>query len=168
MKTYASVAASVRTEKQNHPERFCANPTCLWRIVTRQGASPCQKHPVVATTPKEAHPETSTAACNACQRDVRVRVAVRCDRQRCMAFVCGGCALALAERFHALHEKVTIEALVPASLNPWLTSDGRFFAADVDGKAHQATLDQLARRYADRVRRVVAQRLAERTKNEAA
>ena len=38
-------AANVRQEKQRHPERFCAHPTCLWRTVTKAGPSPCQKHP---------------------------------------------------------------------------------------------------------------------------
>lgn len=43
-----SVAASVREQKEKHPELFCAHPKCLWRIVDRFGNSmPCQstKHP---------------------------------------------------------------------------------------------------------------------------
>lgn len=39
------VAAQVRIEKEKHPERFCAHPKCLWRIVTRNGLNPCRNHP---------------------------------------------------------------------------------------------------------------------------
>ena len=39
--THGSVAASVRKQKEAHPERFCQAKGCLWNI-TRQ---PCAKHP---------------------------------------------------------------------------------------------------------------------------
>ena len=44
-----NVAASVRLAKDKHPERFCANPRCLWRIVRGDGsANPCRNHPAPA------------------------------------------------------------------------------------------------------------------------
>jgi hypothetical protein len=38
------IAAKVRLEKEQHPERFCSEPKCLWRIWTRDGAKPCANH----------------------------------------------------------------------------------------------------------------------------
>ena len=37
-------AASVRREKEQHPERFC--PVCLWRVKHVRGGddTPCPKH----------------------------------------------------------------------------------------------------------------------------
>lgn len=47
-----SVAASVRREKEAHPEHFCPSPRCLWRVVTRHGRRACPTHmPVFAITP---------------------------------------------------------------------------------------------------------------------
>lgn len=44
--SHNSVAASVRQSKEKHPELFCADPKCLWRVVKRNGKSdPCRKHP---------------------------------------------------------------------------------------------------------------------------
>lgn len=40
-----NTAAKVRAEKTLHPSRFCANPSCLWRVETRGGERPCPKHP---------------------------------------------------------------------------------------------------------------------------
>lgn len=39
-----ATAAKVRAEKDAHPERFCTNPRCLWRVTTREGAKPCPRH----------------------------------------------------------------------------------------------------------------------------
>lgn len=40
-----SVAAKVRRAKEAHPERYCANRVCLWRIVDRDGnPTPCPNH----------------------------------------------------------------------------------------------------------------------------
>ena len=33
-------AASVRRNKEDHPERYCPTPNCLWRI----SSGPCRKH----------------------------------------------------------------------------------------------------------------------------
>ncbi len=38
------IAAQVRMEKERHPERFCPDTQCLWRIETREGFKPCPKH----------------------------------------------------------------------------------------------------------------------------
>ncbi len=40
-----NTAAKVREEKEEHPERFCKHPRCLWRISTRSGSNPCRNHP---------------------------------------------------------------------------------------------------------------------------
>ena len=40
-----SIAAKVRTKKEKWPERFCADPRCLWRTDTRDGFRPCPTHP---------------------------------------------------------------------------------------------------------------------------
>lgn len=33
--SHASVAASVRRSKEEHPERYCAEPRCLWFTAVR-------------------------------------------------------------------------------------------------------------------------------------
>lgn len=43
--THGSVARSVREDKEKHPEKYCRNPRCLWRVETREGRKPCPKHP---------------------------------------------------------------------------------------------------------------------------
>lgn len=40
-------AAKCRTEKAEHPERFCPDKKCLWRVVTSHGLRPCPKHQAV-------------------------------------------------------------------------------------------------------------------------
>ena len=41
------VAQSVMLAKQKHPERYCARPGCLWRVVQGNGKlTPCRKHPI--------------------------------------------------------------------------------------------------------------------------
>lgn len=47
----SAVAAKVRTEKEAHPERFCSNSKCLWRVVTARGLNPCQNHPATTLAP---------------------------------------------------------------------------------------------------------------------
>jgi hypothetical protein len=42
--SHGSVAKSVRLFKERRPDRFCADPKCLW--MTQGGAKPCPKHPV--------------------------------------------------------------------------------------------------------------------------
>jgi hypothetical protein len=42
----ANVAQKCRIEKEAHPELYCQNPKCLWRIVTSRGPNPCRNHPV--------------------------------------------------------------------------------------------------------------------------
>lgn len=54
-----SIAAQVREQKMAHPEMYCAEPRCLFRIRTRHGVTPCPKHPVV---PVPATNEQSTEA----------------------------------------------------------------------------------------------------------
>jgi hypothetical protein len=39
-----------RKDKELHPERYCANTKCLWRIVTARGPNPCKNHPVAVPT----------------------------------------------------------------------------------------------------------------------
>lgn len=31
-------------EKDSHPERFCPDRRCLWRVVRFRGFAPCPKH----------------------------------------------------------------------------------------------------------------------------
>jgi hypothetical protein len=47
------IAQKVRLEKEAHPERFCRNPRCLWRIVSgcTGQATPCRKHPITYQAP---------------------------------------------------------------------------------------------------------------------
>jgi len=44
MQSHASVAKTIREQKDRYPEKFCPEPRCLWRIWTRDGAKPCPKH----------------------------------------------------------------------------------------------------------------------------
>lgn len=37
-------AAKVRQEKEAHPERFCPDKRCLWRVQRMGGDWPCPKH----------------------------------------------------------------------------------------------------------------------------
>lgn len=40
------IAAKVRLEKEQHPERFCRDPRCLWRVHhAGRPDTPCPKHP---------------------------------------------------------------------------------------------------------------------------
>ena len=41
-----NVAQSVRLKKEKHPEIFCQNAKCLWRIWTLAGPNPCPNHPI--------------------------------------------------------------------------------------------------------------------------
>jgi hypothetical protein len=45
------IAERCREEKERHPERFCPERRCLWRVVTRAGINPCLYHPVVPVPP---------------------------------------------------------------------------------------------------------------------
>jgi hypothetical protein len=51
MSSHASVAKSVREQKERHPERFCPNPRCLWKTAKLnretqeyEGGGPCPRH----------------------------------------------------------------------------------------------------------------------------
>lgn len=55
--THGSVAKSVRLNKEKYPERYCANPTCLWNI---SSGNPCPKHPDAA--PKVLDPMAALLA----------------------------------------------------------------------------------------------------------
>jgi hypothetical protein len=37
-------AAESRREKTSHPERYCVDARCLWRVETRAGRKPCPRH----------------------------------------------------------------------------------------------------------------------------
>lgn len=52
-----NTAAKVRKDKEAHPERYCRDPRCLWRVVTFQGINPCRKHPHLA--PVSADPKAA-------------------------------------------------------------------------------------------------------------
>lgn len=39
-----NVAGDVRKMKEKHPENYCTNGKCLWRVKTAQGDKPCPKH----------------------------------------------------------------------------------------------------------------------------
>jgi hypothetical protein len=53
----SNVAADVRRHKARYPELYCANPLCLWRIVTSRGPNPCKNHPVAVAVPSAPQPE---------------------------------------------------------------------------------------------------------------
>jgi len=41
-----NTAQSVRLLKEQHPERYCSDPRCLWMVRSRTGdVTPCRKHP---------------------------------------------------------------------------------------------------------------------------
>lgn len=46
MRSYGQVAAKVRAYKEKHPELYCPDPKCLWRVVTSYGRkpNPCPRH----------------------------------------------------------------------------------------------------------------------------
>jgi hypothetical protein len=46
-----NVAQKIRLEKDAHPERFCPDKRCLWRIVTALGTIACPRHVVTTTQP---------------------------------------------------------------------------------------------------------------------
>lgn len=49
----AHPAQNCREEKEEHPERYCAVPGCLWKIKTRQGDNPCRKHQAFSSLEKD-------------------------------------------------------------------------------------------------------------------
>ncbi len=57
-----NVAAKVRQEKEMFPDRFCAVRGCLWRVVTKDGPSPCRKHPVQPART----PDPEDGGCDVC------------------------------------------------------------------------------------------------------
>lgn len=65
--TRGSVAAKVRADKEEHPERYCSEPRCLWRIQKRDSrtargwiSDPCPKH---TPTPKCDDPGAHRPGC---------------------------------------------------------------------------------------------------------
>lgn len=46
MASHGSIAKQVRLDKEAHPERYCPEPRCLWRVLGRDGQyiGPCGKH----------------------------------------------------------------------------------------------------------------------------
>jgi hypothetical protein len=48
MRAFASV---VRQQKALRPSDYCAAKDCLWRVQTRNGPTPCPRHPGLPTTP---------------------------------------------------------------------------------------------------------------------
>ena len=49
--TRGGVAEKIRREKDEHPERFCSDPRCLWRVVRRAAApKPCPRHSAPSVT----------------------------------------------------------------------------------------------------------------------
>ncbi len=46
------IAAKVRLEKEQHPERFCTDARCLWRVQhPGRPDTPCPKHPTKRVSP---------------------------------------------------------------------------------------------------------------------
>ena len=54
------IAAKVRLEKEAHPERFCRDARCLWRVVTRLGPNPCPRHRYTTVTIDPLNPQAGT------------------------------------------------------------------------------------------------------------
>lgn len=52
-KKYSNVAAQIRQRKEAHPEQFCSNSKCLWRIKDGYGKDlePCKNHPLPQNKP---------------------------------------------------------------------------------------------------------------------
>ena len=72
-------AASVRREKEQHPERFC--PVCLWRVKHTGGPdTPCRKHPQPLPTVPMFTPEQ----CDDCGMPFN-------DAERSKSGKCTGC-----------------------------------------------------------------------------
>lgn len=44
MSGHDSTAKSVRLQKEQHPERYCTNPRCLWRTEKNNRFDPCPRH----------------------------------------------------------------------------------------------------------------------------
>jgi hypothetical protein len=40
--THSTTAKKVRVDKESHPERYCEDSRCLWRV----SSGPCPKHPI--------------------------------------------------------------------------------------------------------------------------
>jgi hypothetical protein len=52
--THGQVAGAVRRDKETHPEKYCSNKHCLWRL----SSGPCRKHaPVGAVMPRAMEPD---------------------------------------------------------------------------------------------------------------
>lgn len=58
-----NVAAKVREEKEQHPERFCNARVCLWRVRHLDGReTPCPKHAALAKEGEGVGAPSSPAA----------------------------------------------------------------------------------------------------------
>lgn len=44
MPSHSQVAARVRRDKAASPDRYCPDPSCLWRVQLREGRAPCPTH----------------------------------------------------------------------------------------------------------------------------
>jgi hypothetical protein len=153
-----NTAAKVRTEKEQHPDRFCSNPSCLWRVVTRNGVNPCQKHPAPSAPSTPAADATSTArACNRCLKPSGSRVEVRTDTQRVV--VCAPCAVTIAaESFEHGLGCVVLPFAEPRQ-SVFVAGDGFYSPLVADVDLHQRELEAASRRFSDRIRRVISRTL---------
>jgi hypothetical protein len=147
--SHASVAASVREQKEKHPANYCANPRCLWRIVDAKGnPTPCRNHPVPPTVPPAEPPRP----CNRCDADTAVRVEVLTSTFRML--VCGACAVELSREYSG-DEQFTVRAFAMPQPSCFLTGGGFYSPSVCDVTLRQRDEEQASARYAERVRAVI-------------
>lgn len=62
MTAAANAYQAAREAKDAHPEYFCWEPRCLWRIVSvRKGFDPCPKHMRAELDAADAHADAAEA-----------------------------------------------------------------------------------------------------------
>ena len=94
------------------------------------------------------------ATCNNCLADVDSRVEIISNNSRQLA--CGACAVAIAK----MDPRAEIRPFVAKQITMFVASDGWYSREPKLVDSRQRELDQKARRFAERVKAVVARRQA--------
>ena len=90
--TYAAVAGRVRRSKEAYPERYCADPRCLWRL----SSGPCPKHSARPAPDLNVYGQSAAMV-----KHTPAEADARCDKLWHVAAACDYCNEIILERRHA-------------------------------------------------------------------
>ncbi len=150
------VAAEVRAAKEKHPEHYCPVPSCLWRIKTSRGDSPCQKHPVPKDTEASVSSETISADDLRCGDTVIINE----QPERVIAIMDGYVAFASGRVVPCSGSFTLADRLPHADDTTWHVS-GRYYANAMDAATWRTIEREKAIRRGVRFARVIARMAGE-------